>query len=96
MDSRTQDSVPLIGSDILSLITVGMYNEPLTIYREYIQNSADSIANSRWPNNGKITISIDVLNRNVIIRDNGPGLSPYQAKQELIPIAYSKKTAWRK
>ncbi len=68
-----------------------MYNEPLTIYREYIQNSADSIANSRWPNNGKITISIDVLNRNVIIRDNGPGLSPHQAQQELIPIAYSKK-----
>ena len=89
--SSVNDSVPLIGSNVLSLITSGMYNNPLSIYREYIQNSADSIANSRWPGDGKITLSINVLERSVTIRDNGPGLSPQQAKQELIPIANSRK-----
>ena len=32
-----------VGKDILELLTSGMYLDPLTIYREYIQNSADSI-----------------------------------------------------
>ena len=32
-----------VGKDILELLTSGMYLDPLTIYREYIQNCADSI-----------------------------------------------------
>ena len=33
----------IIGKDILELLSNAMYVEPLTIYREYLQNSADSI-----------------------------------------------------
>ena len=32
-----------IGKDILELVTSAMYISPLTIYREYIQNSSDAI-----------------------------------------------------
>ena len=32
-----------VGKDILELLTSEMYLDPLTIYREYIQNSVDSI-----------------------------------------------------
>ena len=31
------------GMYLLETLTSGMYNEPLTIYREYIQNAVDSI-----------------------------------------------------
>ena len=33
----------IIGKDILELLSSAMYVNPLTIYREYLQNSADSI-----------------------------------------------------
>ena len=32
-----------IGKDILELLTGAMYVDPLTIYREYVQNAADAI-----------------------------------------------------
>ena len=34
---------PVIGKHILSTLTIGMYQDPRMIYREYIQNSADQI-----------------------------------------------------
>ena len=36
----------LVGSDVLGLITAGMYDNPLTVYREYIQNAADAISSA--------------------------------------------------
>ena len=81
----------LVGGDILNLITSGMYASPLAIYREYLQNAADSIASSRSPHNGKVEIKIDLNGQRVTIRDNGPGLSYAQAKNQLIPISRSSK-----
>ena len=81
----------LVGGDILGLITSGMYANPLAIYREYIQNSADAAALSGRRRGGKVAIAIDVGGRSVSIRDNGPGLSFQEAKRELIPIARSGK-----
>ena len=81
----------LIGSDLLSLVTSGIHTAPLSIYREYIQNAADSIAASGAADAGKVEINIDPANRRVTIRDNGLGLSRAQALQELTPIANSAK-----
>ncbi len=81
----------LVGADILNLVTTGMYYTPLAVYREYIQNSADAIEKSKWPDQGRVDISINPGNNNIKIRDNGPGLSPEQAKRNLIPIARSSK-----
>ena len=34
---------PKIGKNLIEILTDGMYKNPLFMYREYIQNSADSI-----------------------------------------------------
>ena len=81
----------LVGADILNLVTTGMYHTPLAIYREYIQNCADAIEGSTWSDRGRVEISINAAERNVKIRDNGPGLTHTEAKRELIPIARSRK-----
>ena len=88
---RDDGPATLLGADILNLITTGMYDTPLAIYREYIQNAADAIEDSPWPNKGHVEISISPGERNVKIRDNGPGLTHAQARRELIPIARSRK-----
>ena len=89
--TRNNEPVSLVGADILNLITTGMYHTPLAVYREYLQNSADSIESSPWPDQGRVEITISPAQRNVKIRDNGPGLSHAQAIQNLIPIARSSK-----
>ena len=37
----------VIGKDILELLSSSMYVDPMTIYREYVQNAADSIDEAR-------------------------------------------------
>lgn len=88
---RNDAPVSLVGADILNLLTTGMYHTPLAVYREYIQNAADAIEGSQWPDKGRVEISINPGKRNVKIRDNGPGLTHAQANRELIPIARSRK-----
>ena len=53
----------IIGKHILDTISIGMYNYPLMVFREYIQNSADAIDNlgrtsKNKVNNSKIEITI--------------------------------------
>ena len=58
-----------------------MYTSPLTIYREYIQNSSDAIELAEEQkilkniNDGRIDININVNERAIIVRDNGAGIS---------------------
>ena len=40
---KTRAINPNVGRQILDIITSGMYNNPLMVIREYIQNAADSI-----------------------------------------------------
>ena len=88
-DVSTPES--LIGGDILGLITIGMYDNPLAIYREYIQNSADAVSATEDTRNGRVEIDIDPSRLHVRIRDNGPGLSHEEAVRALLPIARSQK-----
>ena len=82
----------LVGSRVLSLITAGMYTNPLSLYREYIQNAADSLSSSGNLELGKIEIIIEPTQSQIIVRDNGPGLSRDQAIRDLLPIARSRKS----
>ena len=84
-------STSLVGGDILNLVTTGMYHNPLAIYREYIQNTADAAESSSDPAHTHVKITIDPTKRRVTIRDNGPGLSYSDALRELVPIARSRK-----
>ena len=83
-------SEPIVGGDILRLITAGMYDNPLVIFREYLQNAADSIA-SRGQSSGSVHIDIDPLESRLTITDDGPGLSHAEAVSRLVPIGNSTK-----
>ena len=88
---QTLESSPAIGAGIFGLVTVGMYDNPLAIYREYIQNSADAIASMAVSDKGKVEITVDPSQRRVKIWDNGLGLSYEDALQQLVPIGRSNK-----
>lgn len=79
-----------VGGDILRLITAGMYDNPLVIYREYLQNAADSCA-SLGDGTGSVSITIDPVEAQVTITDNGAGLSPIDAVRRLVHIGNSIK-----
>ncbi len=80
----------LVGGDILRLVTVGMNDNPLVLYREYLQNAADSIA-SRGDLGGSVQVNIDPVASQITIEDDGTGLSPLDAARRLIPIGASTK-----
>jgi hypothetical protein len=71
------DSI-VIGKDILELLSTSMYVDPMTIYREYVQNAADAIDAAReaelLTDQGTIEINIDQQERTVTVRDNGVGI----------------------
>lgn len=71
----------VIGKDVLELVSSSMYVDPLTIYREYVQNAADAIDDARAAGtldageHGTVHVSIDAPSRTVRIRDNGAGVA---------------------
>ena len=89
----TQDSV--VGADILSLITRGMYDNPLVLFREYVQNSVDAVASTERTDTLEISVALDAHLMSVTIRDNGPGLSYQDAISDLVAVANSRKVGGR-
>jgi molecular chaperone HtpG len=87
----------VIGKDILELLSSSMYVDPMTIYREYVQNAADSIDEARAAGllgpakAGKVTISIDAPRRNVKVTDNGTGIGHAEFGDRLTAFGASKK-----
>ncbi len=90
--SGNQNTPVLSGAGLLGLVTTGMYDAPLSMYREYIQNAADAVAGSGATERARVDIVIDVSERRIRIRDNGPGLAPREARKRLKPIGRSDKT----
>ena len=68
----------------------------LHVYREYIQNSTDSIDKAITDgvlsaSEATIHIQIDVVKRSISIRDNGCGISVSKARETLLNIGHSDK-----
>jgi hypothetical protein len=84
-----------VGKDILELLTSSMYVDPMSMYREYVQNSSDAIdmARSRGllESVGKVEIRLDQNSRTVLIRDNGVGLAKDHFVQRLTALGGSEK-----
>ena len=86
-----------VGKDILALLTTGMYVDPLTIYREYIQNSVDAIDEAvdfgvlDSARDGFVQINVDAAERRITIRDNGLGIPNRQFEERLTSLGASKK-----
>ena len=88
----TQETPALSGAGLLGLVTTGMYHDPLSMYREYLQNAADAVATRELPGRARVIIDVDRTERRIRIRDNGPGLSREEALDRLLPIGRSDKT----
>jgi molecular chaperone HtpG len=96
--TRRKLSAPLqVGKDILELLSSAMYIDPLTIYREYIQNAADAIDEASATGLYSkavppiIEISVDPTLRLAKIRDNGTGVPAKTFERTLTAISGSKK-----
>ena len=87
---------PVAGKFLLEILTRGMYSNPMHVYREYIQNSSDSIdkaieAGILQSADAEIHISIDEKGRSIIIRDNGLGIPLDIARIKLMNVGASDK-----
>jgi hypothetical protein len=87
----------VVGKDILELLSSSMYVNPLTIYREYVQNAADAIddavAEGVLPSayDGLIEITLNHVDRQVLIRDNGTGVPNDGFRDRMLSIGASGK-----
>jgi molecular chaperone HtpG len=86
----------LVGKDVLELLTGAMYVDPLTIYREYVQNATDGIEEARragllGEDLGRIDLNIDVSERVIRIRDNGASIQQNEFIPRLLSIGISDK-----
>ena len=95
-DTLDADDI-VIGKDILELISSAMYIDPMTVYREYVQNAADAIDDARetgvLADNelGTVEVFVDPSTRSVRIRDNGTGIAPEDFARRLTSIGASGK-----
>ena len=91
----------VIGKDVLELVTGAMYVDPLTIYREYIQNASDAIDEAKAQGfygeslAPRIDIQFDHAARTVRIRDNGTGVPTSEFIGRLTAIGGSQKRGKR-
>jgi len=87
----------VVGKDILELLSTSMYLDPLSIYREYIQNAADSIDEAREcgllreTDQGRVEFTFENTSRTVCIRDNGMGVSRADFVRRLTSFGGSPK-----
>ena len=97
---RAVGKSPLVGGQILDVITRGMYDNPLMVYREYVQNAVDSIdaandAGLLRRGAGVVSISLCGKTRNVVIEDNGVGVHARMIRRTLVSIGASLKRSPR-
>jgi Histidine kinase-, DNA gyrase B-, and HSP90-like ATPase len=93
--------MPIIGKDVLELLSSSMYVNVLSVYREYIQNASDSIDAARITGllskaaAGRVALSVDPQRRVARIRDNGVGLRRNEFVERLVAFGASKKRGSR-
>ena len=85
-----------IGKNVIENLTTAMYEDLKIIYREYIQNSADSIDKAVKQGlisstEAEINIEINSSERYVSVFDNGTGIKSADFKKIMSSIADSTK-----
>lgn len=77
---------------LFETLTAGMYNDPLAIFREYIQNSVDSIdLLGDVDKKSNVRINLKPMEQRITISDNGYGISSDIAEKVLCSIGDSNK-----
>lgn len=87
----------IIGKHTLESLTSGMYFDSYVVFREYIQNSVDSIdeairAGVLLPGAEQISVRLVPTENQIVIYDNGLGIPTVNAEKTLISIGNSKKS----
>lgn len=90
------DEVVQVGKYTLESLTTGMYSDPKIVYREYIQNSVDSLEHAvslgmLEQQSMRIDIIVNADESYISIKDNGTGISATEAAQTLMNVGNSKK-----
>lgn len=91
------NSNAVIGKFALDSLTIGMYENEMVVYREYVQNSTDAIDRAvelgwiRSLEESQVDITIDKENKIIKIRDNGIGIHEKTAIPTLKDIGNSEK-----
>ena len=85
-----------VGKYTLESLTTGMYSDPKIVYREYIQNSVDSLENAISagmiePQSMRIDIIVNAEESYISIKDNGTGIPAAEAAKTLMNVGSSKK-----
>ena len=88
----------IIGKHTLESLTSGMYSDSYVVFREYIQNSVDSIdeavrAGILSTGDEQIIVRLAPIENQIIISDNGLGISSSEVEKTLISIGNSKKSS---
>ena len=86
-----------VGKDVLELLSSSMYVNPLSVFREYVQNATDAIDDAVGSgllpaiSDGLIEINLDHIDRRVVIRDNGKGLTNKDFPARMLSFGASEK-----
>ncbi|KAB3535620.1 hypothetical protein F8154_05675 [Alkaliphilus pronyensis] len=79
-----------VGAGIVNIITESLYDRPIVVFREYVQNSVDSFGKSKIDEDEFFT-KIWLDNSNLCFLDNGNGISRNEFYNKMIDIANSEK-----
>ena len=85
-----------VGKNFLENLTVAMYENSFTVYREFVQNAADSIDKAIEKGlldkeEASIDIVIDYNKRKISVHDNAMGISMRDFKKKMTDVADSEK-----
>jgi len=91
-----EDHEPIFGKNVIETLSEGMYDNPLFLFREYVQNAADAIdaavrSGILREGEGQIEITVDAEERLITFEDNGTGIPHGQVKTMLANIGDSQK-----
>ncbi len=80
----------IVGASIVSIITESLYDKPIVVFREYIQNAADAMAVIK-PSDSLVA-HIWQRDNNLFFLDNGCGINSQSFENKMINIAHSGKS----
>ncbi len=87
---------PIFGKNVIETLSEGMYDNPLFLFREYVQNAADAIDAAEKEGilengAGQIVVMIDEDSRTIRFEDNGTGIKKKDVHRMLANIGDSQK-----
>ena len=98
--NNTDKFKPIIGKNVIENLTIGMYDDPCFVYREYVQNAADQIDVAKKQNLYQledvpsIYIQINKDTKTIVIEDNATGIESEKVLPLLGNIAQSTKNKY--